>query len=1299
MQYANEEGDTTNWSFATDMIPVVEGLSQQSSIYPWSKTYGGPPAPSSPTSFAIHLRFRVTNIYNYTFINIKRISYNQGAGVNFTPNGVIVAKIAIAPGEISVRDYFDPNESNTNVALSEQQETQVLAEIAAAKSIRYFNGRIVLGNVQVQSKVTTPTFLTIGGKQGFPVIQKMGTAGHKDPYNHTYFKSEMRGEIEGFGMVQIDGVGGTGFVTKIPQLESFQFPNRRDQISTETDDYSLYGTAKAAITTSTTSVGQTHEVFDLDSGALGEGQAKNDYYNFKNIERSSGLFGNIGTKTKPDATATDPVTQTDSQIEAYGGYVDSMNTVSVAYKPYTPVRQNDQDCTGHNFPINTGVYPDDNIISSPGYYPRGFGPNYYSMGMCIAGVDSTSFAPWAKAFAVVKTPSKNKVVCQGLGFYSLHQALFLPVGNTALATKDQNRLWFYSPDIQNGIVSSDTVNDIIANPQNYSLQFVSPLGYFSEVYNTEDTLFNLAATRTGCIDMMVYASMLRDFTGGDDGAGHAGLNPRESVNMGVVGGDGFNYVTWERFRENPFGGTGPFSTNNGNEEIGISDVERLVEGRGEYLSLGTVGDVYAETGTGGNAKFIDLDMQKWAEPLYVINIVRNGTTIVDQNIQGYKQTTHYQKLKSIIGKSNGQANQKFLLVDERWEDCIPAPNSTLFGATTDRFIYVQDPTTLVVGKWINVTYKTAAQIATIVAGMPGNGLSGIYTHENINNTNRFYNIVFNQSGFTPVINSYIYVYYDDTAPIRVFGGNTYIGEAIWSPIDRVSNSEKAQATTTFQFGVGMPYHSWQMNSRYYQIKNQPPFVIQGAVNKLDLGYIRQMACMFTCEYRGAGHYAFNQQYPNQFFPCINYVIRPDKWDPTKPMSGANSNNIWNQYTLDYPNEDGNWEWGGFRFLPQINPDYSTTPPIKFFSYPELGFTEQTHFNTGIMFSLPRVPGVLNSPSLKTFPANNMFVIGSGQGEIKYLWDATTEKGENLYAFTNKGICLLITNKQIVSDQNSTQLALIGGNFIQDQYWISKEIGMSDEMWRAAAEGHVPAGQSEDGSEIMRQAIFFPNYESVYRFMDNNPIDVGRIGYYSQVYENGLANVLAGTTTKITGIYNRQFKEYFLYINESNLFVFNQKRGRWSSVFDYRFDKFATMYNRVFGLRNLEAWELEKGFLINGTPIQFEVVTAAAPDQQLDKEFIRVRISTLDLVKPSRVEFYKDETLTTQCALDPTIQGSFYLKNYRSWENQIPRTDVTVSPLKQRMQSRIMYWKIIYNGLTSFKLVDTATLWKLIKGGK
>ena len=56
----------------------------------------------------------------------------------------------------------------------------------------------------------------------------------------------------------------------------------------------------------------------------------------------------------------------------------------------------------------------------------------------------------------------------------------------------------------------------------------------------------------------------------------------------------------------------------------------------------------------------------------------------------------------------------------------------------------------------------------------------------------------------------------------------------------------------------------------------------------------------------------------------------------------------------------------------------------------------------------------NDPNLKTFPALNVFDISDSTQEIKFLYDNDSDKGNNLIALTGNGICLLLTDKRIIS---------------------------------------------------------------------------------------------------------------------------------------------------------------------------------------------------------------------------------------------------------------------------------------------
>lgn len=1298
MRYASDEGDRTNWSHPSPMIPIMQSLSSESREYPWVKTYGGPPDPSHVTSFAPKLRFRVTNIYNYDYIEIKRLPYNNGAGIEYTPNGIIVAKIDVTPGEISVREYIDWAESNVNIPLSATAETQELVEVESAGSIRYFDRRLILMNVKLATKEAQLTFKEINGKQGFPVIDKLYREGYNDPWNHVYKDSFMRGEREGFGVNLYDGVGTKGFTTKIPDMKNFQFPNRRDPISTETANYSYGGTARAADSSASNAVSQTHEVFDL-----GDPVYKNAECEFKNVIHPGRILGLTGTKTT--IAVKDDCDETNEEIENHGADVDT-GKVSVSYQPFTPVRANDPDVEGHNYVVNTKVSTDD-VATGPftpegesvyNFRPSGFSPDYYAQGVMIAGVDN--FPKWAKSFAIVRTGPANRVLCQGIGYYSLTKGKFKLIGNASLGGKEKNKFWFYSPDIENGIVSSDTMNDVISNPQNYKLQFVSPLGFFSEMYSAEDNLF--AGQRDRCIDMISYVRMLRDREADPNNQ----INPTESADMGVPGGDGFNYIAYDKFRNtgqipSTFGG----DPSKGSRLFSIAQSRRKSDGRGTFIEFETVEDVYGTNSTGGssNSNFEDGGLKDWTEPIYMINIIREGANIKDQNIQKYKQTAHYQKLESIIGKSKGGSGQFYQLVDERWEDCIPAPTSASYGAGTDRFLYIKNPNGIE-EKWINVTYMTTAQASLIASTILSTGsyltdIKGVYRHRVTDGRQRFFEIIFDYPGFEPIKDALILVKYDNTAPIRVYGGGTYIGETIFAPIDRRASAKDKAAENQFAFGIGLPFKNFKINPRYYTIRKGG-----AAINAIQdsewfqLGFIRQLCVMFTVESRAACHLAYNLDYPKQFFPLINYVIRPNRWNIDKSTV---DNHLYQDYEDDYGvDEKTQWKWGGFRFLQQINPDYSVEPRIGFFSKPEFGFVERREFRTRVMWSLPRSINVQDSPGLKTFPANNAFDIDDAQGEIKYAYDSTTGRGENLYAITEKGVCMLVTKKSILSDLEGGNIGYMASDtFVKQQLWITKDVGMTDKWWRSVAEGFVPI-TSGDGPEIRQEAIFFANKESVFMMMENTVQDIGRIGYYSKLFNQGISKVLPGLGTDVMAFYDKFHQEYRLFIGGEvdNMFVFSKLNMMWTGTQDFKFDKIIISGLNPYGMRGMETFKLDVGYTINGQPIIYEALAAAAPEQFWDKEFIRVRVNSPQNQKPTKIEFYKEHNGPIQCSLDPanSAQGSLYMKDYRGFEGFIPRIDGNVNINRPRFQQRLIIYKIIHNLASEFKLIDSSVQYKLLK---
>lgn len=1304
IRYSTKDGDRTNWSQRSVMIPVVENLSSSSDQYPWSKTYGTTPAPSSKTRYAVKIRFRVTNIYNYDFIEIKRIAHNQGAGIGFVPQSLLIGEVAISPGQIGIIDFLDPVEANDGIVLSDTKETQELAYVKKAETIRYFDKRAVLMNVELASKHAELTFGNVDGKTMFPVMDGLGKSGYNDPWNLAYRKAYMGGEVYGFGCELFDGVGGKGFVTKIPGFTSYQYPNRRDRMDTTSSDFST-ASVKAAATDK--QIADTFEVFDLNNSV-----AKTDKLSFKNISRIGNIdtsltFGKDGAQLNEDVPD-----ENDGAIESHGSSK-AISSFYPYYHPFSPVVENDPDVTGHNYAVNTRVDRSGADIGGVGgveYNPKGFAPNYNAHGMALASVNN--FPDWCKAFSVVRTSAAKRVIAQGIGMYSLIPAEYNDnigdmIGDEKLCTKWKKKLWFFSPDIENGVVSSDIVNDIIENPESYSIQFVSPLGFFSEVYHWENQSLD-NDDRGRLVDMVSYARVLRD-TFNNGSSGDAQINLGDDA-MGTDGGDGYRYVNYGKWRNYESDGTPIFNSGDkGNNVFDILRAARVSEGRGTYISLEATVDVYNNESTGGvgNNNFENDGMKNFHEPFYIINIVANGASIPEhKNIEKYKSTGHYQKIDSIIGKSKGVANEVYPLVDERWEDCISALSSSAYGASTDRFIYVRKPNKKEY-KLVNVTYKSAADRATIQATITGsgswNGCIGTYTHritdadERVVDGGRFFKIVFDQEYF-PENGDLIIVKYDNTAPIKFWGGDTVVGESIFAPIDREAdcNDESfigiPNASTQFAFGIGWPYRHFKINPRYYISKSTKDNAndVWQDYDWANLGYLRQMCVMFTVESRVNIQYAHNTRYPLQYFPLVNYVIRPSRWTKDKSIV---DNGIYPQYVDDYGEaEKDNWSWGGFRFTQTINPDYSNEPPKEFFSKPEFGFEEKTKFKTRIMWSLPKSVNSQNAPGLRTFPANNSFDADDGNGEIKKAYDDYTEKGSNLYAFTESGIALFITKKTILSDLDAGDIGYMAADtFIKHHIWLSKGgAGLPANNKRSAVETYVPV-TAEDGSESYIKALFYLSDDGVYRFANNDMINVS--GFYRNTIRKDIIEFLKNNPSAVlTGHYDETFREYWIHAHGmtgnglvSNLLVFNQKVSGWSGKFDYLFDMFTSLDGKSYGHKNLETYELGKGFQINDQDITYELL--AAMSTPVDNEFIAVKVNSDN--KPSVIEFH--DVTQKLCQVD-----AVNIRERGGFEQYIPRQDQSVSPSRKRVQGRLLLFKIIHSLAEPFKVVSAAINFKNIK---
>jgi hypothetical protein len=1297
----DSQGERTNFSPITELIPVVRKNSSATlNSYPHQQTFSSEPDITSSTIYGNHIRLRYENSADFISIEVRRDSWYAGDPLTNPPVSEIIGTIPINAG-MNVLNVFDRAEANFpgSAILTLEEQSSQLAPIRRAKAIRYFNQKLYLMNVGYQSKDISGTVTFVDENDaGFATIENMGKPGHKHVYNAAMHKSNMRGERTGFGVVLFDKNNNASYATEVPNFTNFPFPNRRNLMDEggESYDSSYKGVVRAANTNG--DVSWTHEVFDLEDAVSKTGQDE---------ERPG-----------------DPLRYDYEDGEAYH----AMN----------PTSQNDSE-SDLNKAVNSQVSQFDAGLFWKDYTPPAFGPNYYAQGFALKGIDT--YPDWADGFSVVQTEPAKRVVAQGLGFYSLIEA---EPGIGADTQKETDAFWAYFPDLEllNPEIAEDLVNNAGAG---YKIQCVSPLGYFSEVYNSRKA--ELDQTRFGT-DIITYARVIRDKYSTDT---TQQINPILGDDSGLIDdlihdpSQEYRYPAYGRYTNSltPDGPSFP-SNGNGNFEFTILDVNDITtnSGRQTYFRIQVDEQVYNELGVNGALNFsnnaAEAGVMEWREPMYVINLVKD-VNINPGLTTEYKYTGNYIKFKSLVLESNGSNGQTATLVSERWEDCIPQIAGQINGLTTygalKRFVYVVG-TDEIERRWMNVQFESAPTITTILTALDtfgvyndpiitdGFDIYGIYTSTqssgDVDNVCQVFTLTFNETplytAFTiPAPGSKVYVKYDNRIPVRVFGGDTYVNESIWAVLDNEYNNDgdPKDDANDFRLNVPFPLKSYRYVDTYPIWENSDPWNYEFGYNfqfcnaaKLESARIRQLITMWTAETRINLSFAFNNEAPDkansdQFFPLINYIPRPYKWNnnnPTDRTTFENDNNLQAQYYDDYGFEWNLWVFGGFRFTPQVNLDYSKSQTTELFtSVPAVGFEEETDFCTRIIWSLKRPPNAQNTPSVKTFLPDAYFDISDDTGEIKFGWSAlSSDKGNNLYALTDSGVCLLLVDKRIVSEINANELATVGSDAggILNQLWIDKTIGMHDETWRSWAE--------------YSNVLFFCNGIAAYTFGDNQLTDITKTGFFELLNRRFNSLINPGYGSQLSGGFNVLTKEYVMTVSAPgeepgdpsvfNTLIFGTQQASLQCQSTYNYDKYLYYKNHFFGMKNEGEYngtfELGIGNQINGEDMPCSVSGISDAVIIADKEFIRIRVNSNS--KPEQIYFYKSfndyKTDTFDSVVDAVVVP-LSIKNYFGYECYVPRS---VVPPHYRNQGRVLIFKVVSSADEEFLVTSTGVQYKALK---
>lgn len=1209
IQFVDSTGNTTNFSELTPLIPMPFLYDfnpvYEENIYPGQRVQGAPAGGVAP-ALGIHIRFRVNNPNNYSYVQVRRVSWNAESALNSSPNDdSVIYKISITNGQSSIIDFYD-NDNSSISPVSEESETNNLTAIQSAKGIRYYNSRLTLWNVTYASRDIASQVVFNSGTLMYPNIRPLGVEGYNDIWNNVYRRTYIRGEKYGYSVVLFDANFNASFAVRIPGFTNYQTPYRRDTLS----GASLQQSPEAGTNFGTTYLGNSDNTRAVSSSG--------------SVTQTFEVFDTVGGIGKANYAGTPNygtlnINQADMKNVSQGGTNAKFGGLDFDFQPFRPTNNQDTNASQYNYnptsEVGDGTLTDNDIdsdIQNGGYglsynsmyikqgglqyNPKGFGYNLWGLGMIFNGI--AEMPSWVSAFTVMRTQAANRIVAQGQSFYDFRKAVQNAEFFRYYSGKGLQSVVWDSPDFESGYVDTATVaSGISANI--YKLQVASPLGLFTEAWSgcseywdvplvgsnhwvNQDTSNNTDTVIQGhgLFDMISYCRILRDQNNGITNDFNPTYSGGAGSNMTGVSYSGYQYTSWSQWRNT---GTVPVTAN---MEIGIGSIDFTAgtfggNPRSPVSLIGLNSAIYNFTECAG-FDFNNSNVKNFHEPLYVANIVNDNQNVTTNNVQEYYQTGCWVKTQSIIGLAGGI--NTFTLVDERWQDCIPSLSPNYPNANQARFVYSKTPnSTEVAEAWLNVTYYTSAQKNTIITAINTNGyylgalaqrcngdqvpVYGTYTHRVIPYTfpngatsagENTYTINFDQVGVSgnliPKSGNQIVVMYDNCAPVEVFGGDGFIGEYNYTVYDCQTNDNGNPLNNgnSYPFSnfntdnnpltAPMPYRVYQCNENTNVILTN-----QGGSNNRIQAFntlrhsgdsngnfiaasIRQYVCNGIIESRVNTALDFGNK-----FSEVNYIMSPYSWSGGDNLYGAYYTDVFPtfgyQNLSNYPTYRNNgFVYGGFIFDngQGWNIDYSEVSNVSTqFSKPSAGFVEKLNFCTRATWSPQRGIAEQDSPNLLNFPSTNVYDFDDATGEFKRAWDSSVggQQG-NLYAFSENGIVMALTNKSIITEASGGQLAYVGGGdslFIQSEVWLTRSIGMNDEMWRSAAE--------------YDNRIWWANKNSIYSFSNNKIEDIGGEDFnYATTIKNTLSNIEPVYGTDVTAIWFEKYNEYILQVSNVKILV-------------------------------------------------------------------------------------------------------------------------------------------------------------------
>lgn len=1257
-------GDVTNPGPESNPISIeaVQDLSPNS-VYPGGRTTGGAANPNAPTLYGTTIEFRIDNVVGYTEYQICCREFIEGQGLNGPGVDRVIKRIPVQDGDFFIYQFTDPVDRNEDEEIPTDEVVDQQIYIDKPKSVEYADNRLTYANVETLSRLPELEFVENEGRTCFPFTKRVTSiingqeenTGYTDPVNNTYFKGYTRGERHTFAVALWDGSASRTFAIPIPGAENFQFPNRRDikgadgQWGNNSELYSSDPLYAATVETSGPNVvNKTFEAFEQ------------------------------GTRRKND-----------------GLFVTVVQTPGQQYTPMHPTAPTDSVTSGYDLKPNRFRNLLFNTVQAPAQDTGEiWSPRYHALGLMVNGIRRESIPPIAKVITIGRSAPAKRVIAQGLASYD-----FREIDDNGAAKKNTNSWRWFSRDVFAGIVPEWTV--VEDNPSNYLLQAVSPLGFYNETYGWYNAADGDPDVRA--LDMLLYAGIQRD--NGQVNVGDIGVQGFQPQLPGVPAG---NYVGFGLWRGNLASISGnpdlpsysywSEGTNNGNSGIPFdptSAIEPQSMGSTRFWRLRTNPFIYSPGGASVNdvsgvpqRGFDNAFVRRFHQPFYVVNVVNEGARVSNLNINQYIQATHIH-IEKAIAVTTDEPVQTYRLVNERLDDVRPRFTSQL------RYVYVRTPGQPELA-WVCVSNTTQVNGNVVLAEIAANGfyttpdgtqVYGIYQAFTDAFGDQF--VRFGQFGLgspVPPVGSRVVVKYDDNAPIEVFAGDTTISPCTHATIDRYFNAQ-AGTDDTFQIGgLPLPYPGF-WRSGGYRVPRSPINNNQSlyADNQIS---IRQLAIMFDAESRVSGHYNLYVNNLSQSFPRKHYILNP--YGFAGGLTGAQSG-MPGQYDVDYPEWYLNWGRGGMPVENNgsepdtYNLDYSKQPTFTLIGAPKNGFTEQTDFCTSLFASLEKNPLAQDIPGIQTFFQSNVKAISEENGEIKYIASLLQGGSRNMYALTNRGVCRILTNKNVLTGADGQSVATQSiSNYWGEEIWIDRFIGCPDEFWQLAARGSMPTGQTYADS------LTWPDRRGWYRLAGNSVVPIARDKYLKALLPV-LSQLPSGNIQGASGFYNPRYEEVWNSVG-GRVYVYNPTMNEWTGQYTYAFDGFSVQNNDIVAHRTLQTFALDQGFTISGRTRVAWVDFPVYDNNQAFKEVMRWRAVG---EKPDFVDVYdKDGNLI--CRMDESNGGPGWAKLYDGYEGWIHRILASVDPTRPLPQGMGFVIRFGYNTFGAKRLSEAAIQTKALK---